>query len=93
METTAGLPHPTQCSSSLSPDRAKSRCTPEGEGLRLGPPALIAASVAALSPPRPASAQSKIAGDPDHPANRGKLCSKGTHLGETIGLEAACYIP
>jgi assimilatory nitrate reductase catalytic subunit len=28
-----------------------------------------------------------IAGDPDHPANRGRLCSKGTHLGETIGLE------
>ena len=28
-----------------------------------------------------------IVGDPDHPANRGKLCSKGTHLGETIGLE------
>ncbi len=27
-----------------------------------------------------------IEGDPDHPANRGKLCSKGTHLGETIGL-------
>ncbi|HWW65848.1 MAG TPA: molybdopterin-dependent oxidoreductase [Sphingomonadaceae bacterium] len=28
-----------------------------------------------------------IAGDPDHPANRGRLCSKGTHLDETIGLE------
>ncbi len=28
----------------------------------------------------------KIEGDPDHPANRGKLCSKGTHLGETVGL-------
>ena len=27
-----------------------------------------------------------IAGDPAHPANRGKLCSKGTHLGETVGL-------
>ena len=25
----------------------------------------------------------RIAGDPDHPANHGKLCSKGTHLGET----------
>ncbi len=24
---------------------------------------------------------------PDHPANRGRLCSKGTHLGETVGLE------
>jgi assimilatory nitrate reductase catalytic subunit len=28
-----------------------------------------------------------IAGDKAHPANLGKLCSKGTHLGETIGLE------
>ena len=28
-----------------------------------------------------------ISGDADHPANHGKLCSKGTHLGETIGIE------
>ncbi|MEO7787389.1 MAG: nitrate reductase, partial [Sphingomicrobium sp.] len=28
-----------------------------------------------------------VAGDAGHGANRGKLCSKGTHLGETIGLE------
>ncbi len=28
-----------------------------------------------------------IAGDPDHPANRGRLCSKGTALGETLSLE------
>ena len=28
-----------------------------------------------------------IAGDPDHPANFGRLCSKGSALGETIGLE------
>ncbi|MEN2786937.1 molybdopterin-dependent oxidoreductase [Sphingomonas qilianensis] len=34
-----------------------------------------------------------IAGDPDHPANRGKLCSKGTHLGETIGLEGRLLTP
>jgi assimilatory nitrate reductase catalytic subunit len=30
--------------------------------------------------------QLRIEGDPEHPANRGKLCSKGTHLGETVGL-------
>jgi len=35
----------------------------------------------------------KIAGDPDHPANRGKLCSKGTHLGETVGLEGRLLHP
>jgi assimilatory nitrate reductase catalytic subunit len=27
-----------------------------------------------------------IAGDPEHPANAGRLCSKGTALGETLGL-------
>ena len=34
-----------------------------------------------------------IAGDPDHPANRGRLCSKGTHLGETVGLEGRLLHP
>jgi hypothetical protein len=28
-----------------------------------------------------------IAGDPQHPANRGRLCSKGAALGETLSLE------
>ena len=26
-----------------------------------------------------------VRGDPDHPANRGRLCSKGSALGETLG--------
>ena len=34
-----------------------------------------------------------IAGDPDHPANHGRLCSKGTHLGETIGLDGRLLSP
>jgi len=34
-----------------------------------------------------------IKGDPDHPANFGRLCSKGTHLGETIGLEGRLLYP
>jgi assimilatory nitrate reductase catalytic subunit len=34
-----------------------------------------------------------IAGDAAHPANRGKLCSKGTHLGETTGLEGRLLHP
>jgi assimilatory nitrate reductase catalytic subunit len=34
-----------------------------------------------------------IAGDPAHPANHGKLCSKGTHLGETVGLEGRLLHP
>src|SRR3546814_2447101 len=32
----------------------------------------------------------EIAGDPDHPANRGRLCLKGTHLGETEIGRASC---
>ncbi|MEL6282053.1 MAG: molybdopterin-dependent oxidoreductase [Pseudomonadota bacterium] len=31
--------------------------------------------------------QVEIAGDPEHPANAGRLCVKGTMLGETVGLE------
>jgi assimilatory nitrate reductase catalytic subunit len=34
-----------------------------------------------------------IIGDPAHPANRGKLCSKGTWLGETLGLEGRLLHP
>ena len=34
-----------------------------------------------------------VAGDPDHPANRGKLCSKGLALGETVGLEERVLAP
>ena len=34
-----------------------------------------------------------IAGDNTHPANGGKLCSKGTHLGETVGLEGRLLHP
>jgi assimilatory nitrate reductase catalytic subunit len=35
----------------------------------------------------------EIAGDADHPANRGRLCSKGTHLGETVGLKGRLLYP
>ncbi|MBV1688589.1 molybdopterin-dependent oxidoreductase [Novosphingobium sp. G106] len=34
-----------------------------------------------------------IKGDQEHPANAGKLCSKGTHLGETVGLEGRLLYP
>ncbi len=34
-----------------------------------------------------------IRGDAEHPANSGKLCSKGTHLGETVGLEGRLLYP
>lgn len=35
----------------------------------------------------------EIKGDPEHPANHGRLCSKGTHLGETVGLEGRLLAP
>ncbi|MCU4179587.1 nitrate reductase [Bosea sp. BH3] len=34
-----------------------------------------------------------IAGDPEHPANRGRLCSKGSALGETLGLGSRVLHP
>ena len=34
-----------------------------------------------------------VRGDPDHPANRGRLCSKGMALGETLGLGGRLLTP
>src|ERR1700733_10571370 len=34
-----------------------------------------------------------IQGDPDHPANFGRLCSKGAALGETLDLEDRILFP
>src|ERR1700738_4097855 len=34
-----------------------------------------------------------ISGDPDHPANFGRLCSKGSALGETLGLTNRLLYP
>lgn len=35
----------------------------------------------------------EIKGDPDHPANFGRLCSKGSALGETLDLEDRQFFP
>lgn len=40
-----------------------------------------------------AEPNSAVAGDPQHPANFGRLCSKGTALGETVGLEGRLLAP
>ncbi|MDG1409058.1 MAG: molybdopterin-dependent oxidoreductase, partial [Octadecabacter sp.] len=40
-----------------------------------------------------ASADGTIKGDPEHPANFGRLCSKGSALGETIDLEGRLLSP
>jgi len=34
-----------------------------------------------------------VRGDPDHPANRGRLCSKGAALGETVGFDGRLLHP
>jgi assimilatory nitrate reductase catalytic subunit len=34
-----------------------------------------------------------VRGDPSHPANKGRLCSKGSALGETLGLETRLLHP
>ena len=34
-----------------------------------------------------------IKGDPAHPANLGRLCSKGSALGETVGLDNRLLYP
>lgn len=35
----------------------------------------------------------EVRGDPDHPANQGRLCSKGNALGETVGLDGRLLAP
>src|SRR5579863_5281605 len=35
----------------------------------------------------------QIFGDPEHPANRGALCSKGSALGDTVGLQGRLLHP
>lgn len=42
---------------------------------------------------RSGAAGLEVRGDPDHPANRGRLCSKGLALGETLGLEGRLLSP
>lgn len=41
----------------------------------------------------PAGHQVSIQGDPEHPANFGKLCSKGAALGDTVSLENRLLYP
>ena len=45
-----------------------------------------------LATPRP-DGTVDIAGDPDHPANFGRLCSKGSALGETLSLDGRLLHP
>ncbi|MGE0225245.1 MAG: molybdopterin-dependent oxidoreductase, partial [Acetobacteraceae bacterium] len=40
-----------------------------------------------------ATREGQISGDPAHPANQGRLCSKGAALGETLGLDGRLLHP
>ncbi len=40
-----------------------------------------------------ADGSAEIAGDPEHPANFGRLCSKGAALGETLSLDDRLLLP
>ena len=51
------------------------------------PPVRIAASAAACWPRLIGNGGATISGDPAHPANFGRLCSKGAALGETLSLD------
>ncbi|HRJ60935.1 MAG TPA: molybdopterin-dependent oxidoreductase, partial [Azospirillaceae bacterium] len=42
---------------------------------------------------RHADGRLEVRGDPDHPANRGRLCSKGSALGDTMGLDNRLLYP
>jgi assimilatory nitrate reductase catalytic subunit len=42
---------------------------------------------------RVADGAAQISGDPEHPANRGALCSKGSALGDTVGLQGRLLHP
>src|SRR5882724_1522040 len=42
---------------------------------------------------RAVDGRAEVSGDPEHPANRGALCSKGTALGDTVGLQGRLLRP
>jgi assimilatory nitrate reductase catalytic subunit len=46
-----------------------------------------------LATPAADGQSAAIVGDPEHPANAGRLCSKGTHLGETLSHEGRLLHP
>ncbi|MEM9178269.1 MAG: molybdopterin-dependent oxidoreductase [Pseudomonadota bacterium] len=46
-----------------------------------------------LVKPTPDGESATVRGDPRHPANLGKLCSKGTALGETLSLDDRILFP
>lgn len=54
---------------------------------------LSAPSLHAATGENVADPEFEISGDPEHPANFGRLCSKGSALGETLGLDGRLLHP
>jgi assimilatory nitrate reductase catalytic subunit len=46
-----------------------------------------------IARPNPVTGEVEISGDREHPANRGRLCSKGSALGQTLGLDGRLLYP
>ena len=57
------------------------------------PPAPIAGSAVACCCAPDGTGGVAVRDDPDHPANKGRLCSKGAALGETVGLDGRILTP
>ena len=46
-----------------------------------------------IARPNVVTGEVEISGDAEHPANRGRLCSKGSALGQTLGLDGRLLYP
>ncbi len=77
----------------LNPDSPHPNPSPEGEGPSVKTTCAYCGVGCGIIATPTGERAAEIKGDPDHPANHGKLCSKGTHLGETIGLEGRLLYP
>ena len=75
----------------MSATAARSGRVTRGDGVaqRCAPPVPIAASAAACW----RCPTARPSGDPDHPANFGRLCSKGAALGDTLALAGRLLRP
>jgi len=88
------LPKPTLINAGTAPDRA-----PAAQGIKGGRTAAMNAPVCTTCPycgvgcGLLAGPDGKIKADPNHPANFGRLCSKGTALGETLGPQGRLLAP
>ncbi|MFC0204416.1 molybdopterin-dependent oxidoreductase [Novosphingobium soli] len=75
------------------PSPLPSRASPEGEGRTVRTTCAYCGVGCGIAATPTGAREVAIRGDDAHPANRGSLCSKGTHLGETVGLSGRLLHP